>query len=104
MATYNNSLELEDKILKSYDNINFYLNDEVIPYYIVLFGKDKYYLANSYSNTLIIQKLSIINTHKYIEKIIGYTHKDFGVIMVSSLEDLTKITINLFKISEKIYG
>lgn len=112
MVNYKNIKELENKILSEDDTVTFIINENCAYKYIINTHTDfesqrrMFYLClvnpNGY-NDLIIKKLNILSHHKFIEKYVSYSIKEYNdVVILYTLEDLTKITIQLLKMCENI--
>lgn len=100
MDVYRNSEELEGNILLVDDII--ILNNKK---YNVLLGDEVNYLLNRRGHSMFInENLKIINIKSFIIKHMGYyiEGKNGLVIKTNTLEEMTKISIELFKLNEKV--
>lgn len=103
MAEYNSSKELEGFILKESDIINFFIKGERYQHFVSEHSRENCFFINyDGDNNSIVKILKIISCKEFIYKKVGYYDKVYnGFIYVNNLDDLTKITIDLFKMCEK---
>lgn len=105
--TYTNSTELLNKHLKHKDRIIFKINNEEFRYLCEVYQDILFLCSENNSNSIIYDKLLLINPVKFTEKHIGYIHENSSdynipIIRTDDYDGLTKLTIALFKESEKI--
>lgn len=100
MSIYHNIKELNNNILRNDDIVQFSIDNIVCTYKV---NKDAmWYYLGEHLNSSLVKQFEIISAQNFVKRRFGYCNLNITEYLdTNSLEDLTKIVIELFEICEK---